>query len=159
MDGDERRNLISVSSGSSGSGNGTVTYTVAANSGSDSRTGAVTVAGQVFTVTQSGTSCGYSISPTGTGFSTSGGVANIAVTTGSACAWTATSNATWISDHVGAAGTGNGTVGIAVAANTGGQRTGTVTVAGQLHRHPGGSVVQLLHPPNQCLLLQRRRYR
>lgn len=48
---------ITVTSGSNGSGNGTVNYTVAANAGS-ARTGTITIAGQTFTVNQSGTTGG-----------------------------------------------------------------------------------------------------
>lgn len=45
---------MTVTSGSSGSGNGTVSYSVAANTNVASRTGTLTVAGQIYTVTQSG---------------------------------------------------------------------------------------------------------
>ncbi len=41
---------IIVNSGASGSGSGQVTYTVAANSGTTSRTGALTVAGKTVTI-------------------------------------------------------------------------------------------------------------
>jgi len=47
---------LTVTSGSSGNGNGAVNYSVAANSGTSSRTGTLTVAGKTFTVTQSGAS-------------------------------------------------------------------------------------------------------
>lgn len=43
---------ITVSPGSSGSGNGTVSYTVAANASTTSRSGTLTVAGRTVTVTQ-----------------------------------------------------------------------------------------------------------
>ena len=46
---------ITVTSGSSGNGNGSVVYSVVANTGTSSRTGTLTIAGQTFTVTQSGT--------------------------------------------------------------------------------------------------------
>lgn len=46
---------VSITSGS-GSGNGSVTFNVAANSGTSSRSGSILVAGQTFTVTQIGTS-------------------------------------------------------------------------------------------------------
>jgi len=49
---------ITITSGSSGSGNGTVSYTVAPNSSTSSRTATLTIAGQSFTVTQAGTSSG-----------------------------------------------------------------------------------------------------
>jgi hypothetical protein len=50
----------------------------------------------------------------------------------SICNWTATSNATsWLTVTSGASGTGNGTVDYYVAANSGPQRVGTITVNGQ----------------------------
>ena len=49
-------NWITVTSGSSGTGNGTVNYSVGQNLNVDSRTGTLTVAGQTFTVAQSGIS-------------------------------------------------------------------------------------------------------
>jgi Zn-dependent metalloprotease len=50
--------FITITSGASGSGNGTVGYSVAANGGTSSRTGTMTIAGQTFTVTQAGTGGG-----------------------------------------------------------------------------------------------------
>jgi Zn-dependent metalloprotease len=50
--------FITITSGSSGSGNGTVNYSVAANGGTGSRNGTMTIAGQTFTVTQAGTGGG-----------------------------------------------------------------------------------------------------
>jgi len=47
----------------SGSGNGTVGYTVAPNSSSLTRSGTLNIAGQTFTVTQTGVACTYAISP------------------------------------------------------------------------------------------------
>jgi hypothetical protein len=61
----------------------------------------------------------------------SGGTTLVSVTTGSSCAWTASSNAAWLTFASGATGTGNGTVSVTVASNgSGAQRTGTVTIAG-----------------------------
>jgi probable HAF family extracellular repeat protein len=45
---------ITITAGGSGSGNGTVTYAVAANTDSTSRSGSITIAGQVYTITQTG---------------------------------------------------------------------------------------------------------
>ena len=55
----------------------------------------------------------------------------VAVTTAAGCAWTAVSNNSFITVTSGATGSGNGTVGFSVAANTGAARTGTLTIAGQ----------------------------
>jgi hypothetical protein len=43
-----------INSGGSGTGNGTISYSVASNSDNDSRTGAITVQGQTFAVSQDG---------------------------------------------------------------------------------------------------------
>jgi Putative binding domain, N-terminal/Viral BACON domain len=124
---------ISLTPPVAGSGNGTVNYTVAANTG-PVRTGNVTVAGQRSVVTQDGvvsSPCSYSISRTSENLTAAGGPGTpIAVSTQSACAWSASSNAPWISITSGSSGTGNGSVTFAAAVNTAGQRTGTLTIAG-----------------------------
>ncbi len=53
--------FVTITSGSSGSGNGTVGYSVASNTGSSSRNGTMTIAGQTFTVTQAGTGGGTNL--------------------------------------------------------------------------------------------------
>jgi hypothetical protein len=50
--------FITVTGGASGAGSGTVSYSVAANGGTTSRTGTLTIAGQTFTVSQAGTGGG-----------------------------------------------------------------------------------------------------
>jgi uncharacterized protein (TIGR03437 family) len=47
---------ITITAGASGSGNGSVSYNVAANTATTSRTGTLTVAGQTFTITQAAAS-------------------------------------------------------------------------------------------------------
>ena len=70
---DESRNWIRIGSGSMGSGDGIVNYTVLANDTGNTRTGALTIAGQAFTVTQLGskTFCTYTllvnVNPSGSG--------------------------------------------------------------------------------------------
>lgn len=121
---------ITITSASSGTGLGSVAYNVTANSGPQ-RMGTISVAGQTFTVTQAGQSCTYSISPTSLDVTASGGNGSINVTAGSGCNWTATSNATFITINSGANGSGSGTVGFTVAANTSANsRNGTLTIAG-----------------------------
>jgi hypothetical protein len=56
----------------------------------------------------------------------------VTVTTAAGCAWTATSQANWITITSGSSGTGGGAVTYAVGVNlTLTARTGTLTVAGQ----------------------------
>jgi glucose/arabinose dehydrogenase len=76
--------------------------------------------------------CTYSISPTSKSFNASAGTGSVTVTAGAGCAWTAVSNASWITITGGASGSGNGTVTYSVAAYTGKpkKRNGTMTIAG-----------------------------
>lgn len=80
-----------------------------------------------------GTSCSYAISPTSkTTFTSAGGSDRVSVTAGAGCAWTAQSNAAWITITTATSGTGNGAVSYTVAANTStASRTGTMTIAGK----------------------------
>jgi hypothetical protein len=77
------------------------------------------------------TPCSYAIAPIDVSLAAQGGPGTVAVSAGSGCAWTATSNVAWITLTSGASGTGNGSVGFNVAANAGGARSGTLTVAGR----------------------------
>ncbi|HTS47585.1 MAG TPA: putative Ig domain-containing protein, partial [Bryobacteraceae bacterium] len=80
-----------------------------------------------------GASCSYSLSANIQSFSSSGGPGSVNVVTSSGCAWTATSNANFVSITSGASGTGNGTVSYTVAANTSTARSGTLTIAGHTY--------------------------
>ena len=126
--------FITITSGGSGSGSGTVNFSVQQNTITSPRTGTLTIAGQTFTVTQDAAvgSCTYSISPTSQNFQASGGIGSVTVTTQSGCAWSATSNASFVTITSGSSGSGNGTVSFSVAQNTiTSPRSGTMTVAGQ----------------------------
>ena len=128
--------FLSITSGPSGSGSGSVTYQVGANSG-PTRSGTLTIAGQTFTVTETGTT-----SPTlnlsrgslnfGYNASLVTGPQTITVTFagGSSVAWTVSSNQPNITVGPGS-GTGNGT--FQVTAIAGASGTITVTAAGALN--------------------------
>ena len=119
---------LSITNGASGSGNGSVTFTAAANP-SGARTGTMTIAGNTYTVIQAA-GCSFAISPSSQSASSIGGRGGpVSVTTTSGCTWTAGSNVQWITVTFGASGSGNGSVGFDVAANTGAARTGTLTIA------------------------------
>ncbi len=76
--------------------------------------------------------CSYAISPTSQNIISGGGADSVNVSSGGGCAWTAASNAAWITITSGASGSGNGQVAYSVAANNSAtQRTGTMTIAGQ----------------------------
>ena len=139
---------LSIVGAESGVGAATVRVRVGDNSG-PARVGGLTIADRTFTVYQdaaslgpgepgspgsgSGTGCSFSISPTNQSVTSLGGALTVAVTAGAGCHWTASSQASWITVVNGTSGTGNGAVALAVALNPGGQRTGTITVAGRTH--------------------------
>jgi hypothetical protein len=108
-----------------------VTYAVAANTGTTSRTGTLTIGGNTFTVTQPGVSCVTTVLPTFVSAGATGTAGTITVFAPTGCSWQARSNATWITVTAGATGSGNGTFTYTVAANDGTvSRTGTVTAGG-----------------------------
>jgi hypothetical protein len=123
---------ITITSGASGSGAGSVGYSVSANTATSQRTGTMTIAGQTFTVTQSGITCTYSISSASKSFDSTGGAGSVGVTAQNGCNWTAASNAGWIAVTSAASGSGNGTTTYTVESNASiDQRSGTLTIAGQ----------------------------
>jgi hypothetical protein len=123
--------------GASGSGTADITYTVASNSTTTTRSGTVTVGGAVHTVTQdaTATACTYVLSPTERSFQPAGGNGTVTVTTGPTCPWTATSSAGFVTILT-PSGTviGSGTITYSVAsAGDNVDRTATITVDGQVH--------------------------
>lgn len=125
-------NWMQITGPASGSGDGTVAYTVGANPGSTSRSGGISIAGQVVAITQGGAACNYTLSPTGQNFTASGGSATIQVQAPDGCAWSASASVTWIEITGNANGSGNGTVAYTVGANPGSSpRNGGVIVADQ----------------------------
>jgi hypothetical protein len=122
---------VFLTSTSSATGPGTVNYSLAANTGTNSRTGTLTIAGQTYTVTQAAAACTYSISPASASILSSGGTGTVSVAAGGGCSWSASSNASWIAITP-VSGNGSGPVAYSVDANPGtASRTGTITIAGQ----------------------------
>ena len=124
---------ITVSPGGIAGGTGLVSYTVGPNPDSASRTGTVWIAGQSLTVNQSGVVCSLGVAPRSVSVAASGLTgASLAVTSDAPdCGWSAVANVPWILVSGGNTAMGSGTVTYTVGVNTGGLRTGTITVAGQ----------------------------
>jgi hypothetical protein len=124
---------ISVTGGAgpNTSGNGAVTFQVAANTTTTARSGALTIAGKTVNVTQAGT-CDVTLAPTGVSAGAAASSGLVGVATGASCAWTATSSAAWLAVTSGGSGSGNGTVGYSVTANTGSSsRSASLTIGGR----------------------------
>jgi uncharacterized repeat protein (TIGR03803 family) len=143
--------FITITSGNSGTGDGTIRYSVAANMSTNGLTGTMTIAGQTFTVTQSGASaenCTYTLNATSVTLAARGGSKNASVKVkGSDCSWTAVSNDSFITITSGSSGTGNGKVDYAVPGNTNTTAlSGTMTIAGQtftVNQAAGGCTFKL----------------
>ncbi len=120
-----------------GVGTGSVTVTATPTSG-PARSGTLTIAGQILTVTQS-PGCSFDVAPLTQNVEAAGGSRSFNVTTAAGCAWSAASNQPWITITSGANGTGSGTVTVSVAAETGPSRSGTLTIAGQTRTITQGS--------------------
>jgi hypothetical protein len=125
-----RADWITVVEGATGTGNGRVRLRIGANSG-PARTGTVQIAGETFTVQQEGTACTYSIRPTWYDAGRGPDDIRVQVTAPDGCAWTATTDAAWVTISEGRTGTGDGGVRLLIPANSGAPRTATVTIAGQ----------------------------
>ena len=127
---------IDASPPAGGTGSGVVRYSVAPNSG-PARSGSMTIAGHIFRVTQAaGTAlppgCTHLLRPSALSAPATGASHAVSVAAGDGCSWSATSSVPWITITSGAAGSGDGTIALNVAANTAGSRIGTVLVARQL---------------------------
>lgn len=131
---------VSITSGASGVGPGTVTYSVLPNTTGGSRNHSMSIAGHSFMVSQStagAPNCTATLSPSSATVAQAATTGSVTVTLpSSACAWTAASNASWITVTSGSSGTGSGTVSYSVSELTSSNssypsRSGTVTIAQQ----------------------------
>jgi hypothetical protein len=136
---------LSVASGQGGT---SIQYQVAANQGTSSRSGMITVGDQHLTVVQAGTNNIYgsvTLTPVNVLTSASGGNGAISVAASAPdFNWFAASNASWIAVTGGSAGTGNGQVTYQVQANAGSNsRQGTLTIGDktfQVNQNGNGGV-------------------
>ena len=125
---------ITVTAGTNGMGTGTLNYSVAGNTSTNQRSGTITFAGQIFTVTQSAPAtagCIYALSAGGQVFPVQGGIGTVTITTTPVCLWTVSSLPPSITLTSPASGVGNGTVTFQVLPNGGGDLYGSFTIAGQ----------------------------
>ena len=125
-------NWVTISSGASGSGDGGLSFSVSANSTIQSRSGTITVEGQVLTITQGGIDCTYSLSPGSASMGSDGGSSSVGITSPDGCEWSASSSELWITIGPGASGSGDGSVTVSVVANPSIQsRSGSIMVGGE----------------------------
>jgi uncharacterized protein (TIGR03437 family) len=123
---------VNITSGASGTGNGTVSLIVSPNPLSANRSALIPVAGQIVTVSQTGTPCTFSVNVQEISATAAGGSGTVNVAANlSDCSRTATSNASWLFVISAGSGQGNGAVNYSVAQNDTVARMGTLTIARQ----------------------------
>jgi uncharacterized protein (TIGR03437 family) len=120
---------LTITFGQTGSGNGSVGYRADANTVYTPRTGTISVAGNVFSVTQDALPCPASyFTPTSQAVPPAGGAFSISIT--SPCGWNAAADASWITLSANS-GSSSGILSYTVAAdNTGASRSGTIDING-----------------------------
>jgi hypothetical protein len=142
-------NWITILSGASGSVSGTVSYTVATNAAIRARTGAMTIAGQMFPVNQAaGLNCIFALNRDSITLAAKGGSKTVKVLSfGVPCDWTAVSNDPFITITSGNNGAGKGRVAYSVPGNTNTTAlSGTMTIAGRtftVNQAAGGCIFKL----------------
>jgi all-beta uncharacterized protein/BACON domain-containing protein len=120
---------ISIAEGATGMGPGAARFVVSPTGG-PTRTGTLLVGGQTITVTQS-PGCAFDVAPLTHTIPAAGGSASVTVSTSSTCVWSASADVPWLSITGAKSGSGSATVSFLAAANDGGARSGTLTVAGR----------------------------
>lgn len=132
---EEGAGWITIASGNNGTGEGVVSFTVSPNISFDQRIGTMTIAGQVFTVTQEGSACIFILSKDADEFDSHGGDGSVDITAEESCAWNTEveqSSSSWITITSGGNGSGFGTVSYSLSANIDrNPRTGHITIAGE----------------------------
>lgn len=126
---------ITLTGQTSGMGTKGISYSVAANNNTNSRTGSINVAGRTFTISQNGSvsTCTYSLSPRTYTFPSGGGTDSFNVVCSTGCPWSATSPDAWITLTGPTSGSGTTGISFSVAANPNTtSRGGRIFVEGQI---------------------------
>jgi hypothetical protein len=123
---------VSITAGATGTGPGMVTVAAAPNASTGDREGAVIIADHTVVVRQGGpAACTYEISPSSAWVGKDGAPGSITVSAPAHCAWTAATEASWLTISSGATGSGNGVVAYQVQPNsTPFERRASIEVAG-----------------------------
>ena len=153
---------IAITSGASGTGNGTVVYSVTANNSVSGRSGALTIAGQTFTVMQSGAMPSFTLTPPSANIAAAGGAETVSLTaTPPDAPWTIATPPSWITITSPTSGTGSAVISYTAGANpSSSSRTGSVSIAGLsfsiTQAGAGGTSGLAFYPVSPCRVADTR---
>jgi hypothetical protein len=108
---------------SNGQGDASVPYTVAANPVPASRAAEIAVSDATLQLNQAAAPCRFALSSAGTSVGPAAGQVTVQLSALTGCAWTAATDADWLTLIAGASGNGNGAITMSVTANNGSART------------------------------------
>ena len=112
-----------------GQGTGQLQFRILANLSATPRESAIAVNGQRAVIRQNGAACQLVVTPSATRFAAAGGAGTIALSAPAGCPWSASTNVSWVT-LTPTSGNGGGTLAFTIAANTGSERSGAITVGG-----------------------------
>jgi hypothetical protein len=123
---------LAITAGSPGTGNGTVRFRVEPNTSESPRSTTIAIGDARVDVSQAGAEpCDYRLSRSSFSVDAAGGGEQVEVDADRGCAWSAASNAPWLTITSGSSGEGDGTVRFSILSNPStSSRQGTLTVAG-----------------------------
>ena len=124
---------IALLAGTNGTGNGTVTYALTENLSIIPRTGTVSVASEIFTVTQSGVVCTFALSLASRSHLSAATTNTTSLITSNPCPWSVSNTNSWITILSASNGTGSGTLTYALSENLSlSERTGAFFLGGEM---------------------------
>ena len=121
---------ISIIPPASGQGDGSLSFRVAENPDPVARQSTIAVSDRSLELSQDAAPCAYAVSPNTDVVGAEGGTLTIDVRTNAACSWTASTDAPWATPSP-ESGKGALTVRLAVAPNSGPERSARATIASQ----------------------------
>jgi len=122
-------NWVAVAN-AAGQGDASVPYTVAANPMAVARAAQIAVSDATLQLSQDAAPCRFTLSASSGSVASAGGTLTAQLSTVTGCAWSARSDASWLTIPSGASGSATGTITMAAAQNTGAARTAHMTAGG-----------------------------
>jgi hypothetical protein len=122
-------NWVSLAN-TNGQGGASVPYTVAANTVPASRSAEITVSDATLQLNQAAAPCRFTLSPAIGSIGPAGGTLTTQLATLTGCAWTARTDASWLTLVAGGSGNTSAAITMSAAANNGGARSAHMIAAG-----------------------------